>query len=367
MLVSRLRISRFRNLSFSDISLSAGVNCFLGLNGAGKTSVLEAFHVLARGRTFRASSLDVVVQSNQTQCALSLDGIESNSARRSIVFRKTRQGEISFELDGKRTNRLSQVANLLPVQLITPDCGDLLFDGPQLRRQFLDWGVFHVEHAYHDVLTRYSQALRQRNAWLKRLRVAPGPEDDPWLPVLGTLAEAIDSSRRKYAASFIPVFQRFLELLAGGLSVEIRYFRGWSSESGHHPFSDVLREGFERDVGSGFTRLGPHRADFRLTINGIAASQVVSRGQAKLVAIAMKLAQVQVLNDLCGERSTVLFDEMVAELDELKTGLVMELMHSQDCQVLLTAVELSRKLQTGLLARAKMFHVEQGMVREIPN
>jgi DNA replication and repair protein RecF len=361
VIVERFRCSHFRNISFADLELSPGLNCFLGLNGAGKTSILEALHTLSRGRSFRTSSLDSLSQFDNSEFAIGVDGIDSKGIRRGVVFRK-KTGELPrLSIDGARKTRISQVAELLPLQLIAPDCADLVMEGPAARRNFLDWGMFHVKPSFLTLSRDYSTALHQRNAWLKQSNPASTP--DPWIDAIDRLGVQITTLREEHVSALTREFIKMCAMFDIELDLRLGYFRGWGSAGGEG-LAATLASQRETDLSRGYTAAGPHRADLRIFADQNPIAQVASRGQAKLVAIALKLAQVALVNDAAAERTVVLFDELVAELDERHLEAVFATMEQLCCQVLLSAVDVSEKLQTRRLAHAKMFHVEHGVIRE---
>lgn len=361
MFVERLRCSHFRNIRFADLELSPGLNCFLGLNGAGKTSFLEALHALSRGRSFRTQALDSLIEFGFPEFAVSVEGTDSRRLRRTVVFRKQKGESPCLDVDGVRAMRASQVAALFPLQVITPDCGDLVMEGPVARRSFVDWGLFHVKPFFLKMSRDYSTALAQRNAWLKHS--ADSAEQDPWLDTVARLGTEIDTLRREQVEMLVPEFRALCAGFEIEMDLSLTFHSGW--DAGLGGLHEALNANRQIDGLRGYTAFGPHRGDIKVFANQKPASLVASRGQAKLSAIALQLAQVALLNRQSAERTIVLFDELVAELDERHVEAVFEMMDQLQCQVLLSAVEVSEKLQTRRLARAKMFHVEHGGIREI--
>ncbi len=364
MVVDCLRISSFRNIAFAEIDLGSRMNCFTGRNGAGKTSVLEALYVISRGRTFRSASLDAVIQVGNTECAVGISGNDTSQRSLAVVFRKGHRSSPLVEVDARKVQKQSQVAAVLPIQLITPDCGDLVLHGPPIRRQYIDWGVFHVKQTYHQLRRDYNNTLRQRNVWLKSVLGDAERARDPWIELLSQQASEIDQARRQYCFELEPIVSKYIDRFGIGRRIEFEYVRGWSGEDSEN-LAATLRRTEKSTLSGAITRVGPHRADFRIAVDGLPANQQLSRGQAKLVAIAMKLGQAAHLNAEGAQKTIVLFDELVSELDSQHIGVVFDLMEALECQVLLSAVEVSEKLHTQRFMHAKMFHVEHGVVREI--
>lgn len=338
---------------------------FLGGNGAGKTSVLEAIHVLGRGRSFRTGALDSLTNFSSDSFSIGADcsdariGVESR-----LAISKQRSEQISVSRDGRPVVALSELASLLPIQVITPDVGQLVVGGPRVRRQFLDWGLFHVKQDYVSLVRDYSKALKQRNLWLKANSSQKSKVGDPWLHVLVPLGLSIHEARNSYCRKLMPFVRSFLTKLNTDLEIDFQYRSGWTGETAQS-FIDCLEQDSSERVKSPQTRLGPHRADLQIIDSGRPSALTLSRGQAKLVAVAMQLGQAALLGNERSERTVVLFDELVSELDRRHVYVVFEVLRSLDCQVMLSAVELSDDLREEHLNQAAMFHVEHGNIREL--
>jgi DNA replication and repair protein RecF len=364
MTVTSVRSENFRNLATQSVRLSPGFNCFLGSNGAGKTSVLESLYVLGRGRSFRSGNLDSVINSKESHFAISAGLTDLNCSNRLVTVRKSRNSQLGASLDGSACHRMSQVAELLPLQLITPDVAELVVGPPALRRQYLDWGMFHVEHSYGALLAAYNRTLKQRNAWLKTYHRALRVKNDPWSEPLGVLADRLHEMRLDYLKLLLPQIMAFKEALRLECSVAINYHKGWIL-TGSETTSDLLRAEAAVDLKNLTTRIGPHRANLRILVAGEEASAVLSRGQSKILAIALKLAQVALLLQRQSSHTIILFDELIAELDQERTRSVLELLVSLECQALFTAVEVSGELMDWFVKRSRMFHVEHGVIKEL--
>lgn len=360
MAIRRLRLQNFRSIEFAELDLCDGFNCFLGANGAGKTTVLESLYLLGRGRSFRSSSIDVLINHEAASLSASVD-LETLSGFDSVLLNKPRRQPLSLKINGHHTQRLSDAASKLPLQLLTPEVSDLVLAGPVERRQYLDWGLFHVEHRYHVVARDYSRALKQRNTWLHDLPRARNQLIDPWAEVLQDLASELDAFRSAYCSEIFELIVDTAQSLDVGLPLEFFYFKGWKEVEGR-TLADLLQESIVGDVKLGSTKVGPHRADIQVKTRGQAASDVLSRGQAKLLAVAMKVAQVELLRRKTGNQSTVLFDELIAELDYQRANKVLEKLRRLECQVIVSSVELPDAIKKTIENRSRLFHVKQGAI-----
>jgi DNA replication and repair protein RecF len=360
MPIRRLRLQNVRNIGFADIQLGEGFNCFVGANGAGKTTALESVYLIGRGRSFRSASLDSVVQHDADKLSVFID-LQTGAAVDTILVNKQRRQPLVIQMNGQRTAKVSDVAVRLPLQLLTPDVSELVFAGPAERRRYLDWGLFHVEHRYHALARDYSRALSQRNTWLRDNYSTRDERLDPWAEVLQDLALEVDYFRQSYCLELFEMIRNTAHSLDIGIEPEFIYQKGWKSKEGVS-YAELLQESAIGDVKSGATRIGPHRADITVKSGGYDADQTLSRGQAKLVAIAMKVAQVELLRRKTGKQSTVLFDELIAELDYQRTGKVLEMLARSGCQVIISSVELPDAIKRLIGNQARLFHVKQGAI-----
>jgi len=219
-----LHIEHFRNLATQTITFTPGFNYLYGLNGAGKTAVLEAVHLLARGRSFRTSKSASLITHTQESVMVrgEMDAIDSRGV--SMGVRKNRSGVTQMRLNGQSQSRASILAQHLPIQTLLPQASELVLGPPSERRLFLDWGVFHVEQGFVETARHYRRVLAQRNAWLKTLQGRdPGIEADPWFAQLMRHGGEVSRVRADYMQRFHPIFERALTELSPKLSVHVDY------------------------------------------------------------------------------------------------------------------------------------------------
>ena len=229
MRFQRLDVQGVRNLQSISLSLSEGFNFFRGDNGAGKTALLEAVHVLCRGRSFRTPKIQTLIGHDCNELLIRATGQDEWRGAVTLGVRKDRQGQTDLRLDAKVEKRISEIARLTPLQVLLPDVADLVFGGPGERRRWLDWGTFHVKHEYLVALREFLRSLKQRNSLLKAR--ASESELGPWTHQLVEYAETVTTSRTDYLQKLIPYFLDTLERLAPELKVEASYQPGWNSQS----------------------------------------------------------------------------------------------------------------------------------------
>ncbi len=359
MYLERLEVSSFRNLTSVQIELSAGLNMLVGPNGSGKTALLEAVHVLSRGRSFRTRSTASVIKHDND--ALVVRGVlqDEHRGRLSAAISKHSNNRTELKINGEPEKRLSEVAGLLPIQLLLPNAADLLFSGPGVRRQFLDWGAFHVKPSYLPTLRDYQKVLKQRNALLRQMNGNNAREElETWTSRLVLLADQVTNLREVYMGTLKEPFNVALKALDAELELHLGYTTGWRSGLS---FADAIKESTERDLAHGATQCGPHRADIGVTTGrGVEAASELSRGQAKTVAHAMSLAQAKLTESSVGRRSLFLIDDVGAELDTQHSERFFSLLSGLNCQVIATSTLEPALLGAFSGERQKSFHVEQG-------
>lgn len=360
MRLTSLQVSGVRNLTSVSIDCVPGLNLFIGPNGAGKTAIVEAVHLLARGRSFRSATIAPVIQHGERSLIVRTLLHDESRGEIELGIEKCRDGRSALRIDGHPERRASEIARLLPIQLMLPDASSLVFGGPQGRRRFVDWGTFHVKPSYLEELRDYQRALLQRNAALriaKRSGQTMAPDLAVWTGRLIGLARNVDSSRQEYLASLFPLVSAKLRHLGLNFALDLSYNPGYRERA---TLEDCLRENYARDVRFGVTHNGPHRGDLLLSVGPERATATLSRGQAKIVASALLLAQAELTARIAGRRSLFLIDDIGAELDARHNELFFRALEATECQVFATAAtEVS--LGAAFMGPArKLFHVEHG-------
>jgi len=361
MRIERLEIAGVRNLASVLIECVPGLNAFVGDNGAGKTAILEAIHILGRGRSFRSAAIGPVIQHGMEQALIRARLADEIRGAVSVTVARQRSDRSEIRIDGRPERQLSAVARLVPIQLLLPNSSELIFGTPKERRQFLDWGMFHVEPDYIDHLRAFQQALEQRNALLRSMAFGQDSRDmGAWTEQVTKYAELVDAARRRYVARFTPAILNRLDQLSPGLPISISYRPGWRDDA---TLEVCIRESWDRDVKFGLTHCGPHRADLRVSVGSTLALTTLSRGQGKIVASAFRLAQAAVTRELSGRNSVFLIDDVGAELDSRHNSSFFGALEAMDSQVFATATNEHVLASPFAEGARRLFHVEQGSCR----
>lgn len=358
MLIRRLRLQAFRRFEEAEFLPQPGFNLITGDNGSGKTSLLESLHLLAHGRSFRGRVRDGLIR----QGAQALHAyVEWEMPPEGVLHRaglRHSGGSWEARLDGADVRQLGQLCEALAVVSFEPGSHALVDGSSEVRRRYLDWGMFHVEHGFMPEWRRYARALKQRNALLRQSGAKPQLE--AWEHELAQSGEALTQLREGYVASLQPHVERLLpELLPAAGSVALTLSPGWKRQE--LALADALLLGRERDLALGHTSLGPHRADLRFVLRDLPGRDGLSRGQAKQLALALLLAQASHLADVLGHWPVLQLDDLGSELDRHHQQRVLEVLAHTGAQVLVTGTEPPPALAAMPLPVA-MFHVEHGVV-----
>jgi DNA replication and repair protein RecF len=358
MRIVSLGIRNLRLISDLEITAFGQLNFIYGPNASGKTSLLEAIYLLGTARSFRTPNVPELLR-HGTEALQVTAKIMDHQQRTVALGLERRRDSLILRAAGRRVQRSSEFAQWLPVQIIHPDSHLLISGGPKGRRRFLDWGVFHVEPGFQAVWRRYDTALRQRNAALKTR--AGGSAERAWDPAMTDAAAAIERLRRRYLEELRQLLPDFIEPLMGALELQLEYYPGWDPG---RSLSQELVHGLARDRKRGFTCSGPHRADLVFSQGGRKASQVISRGQQKMLVIALFLAQARLLIQRTGRRCVLLLDDLAAELDRAHRQQALAILENMGVQVFITALDKEAITPSGV-AEVKRFHVEHGRLAEV--
>lgn len=341
-----------RCIERAEFELHGAQNLIWGTNGSGKTSLLEAIFILGRGRSFRTRNTERVIRHGQRQ--LVVFGRTLGEPERTLGVRATRAAATVAKVGGVFVTSLAELSEVFPVQVLDPGIHKLVEEGGLGRRRWLDWATFHVEHGFVETWSSYRRALQQRNAALR----ADADQAFAWEPELSRWGESLAELRRRTLERIQPSWAATIAALTH-LPVELKYAQGWPRES---TLGEALRASRAKDQARGMTQCGPHRDDVHVRLEGLPARQVASRGQQKLIGVAMILAQIRMLRSDLKATPTLLLDDPAAELDDEHLGAFIEQVRALQCQLVMTSLRPDRGI---FGAPDRMFHVEQGRVTPV--
>ena len=364
MHIVRVALNRVRRFDSVEFSPRPGINLITGDNGAGKTSILEALHLMAYARSFRGRVRDGLVQKGADGLDVFVEweeqaapGGDAGVRRRAGLAHNGQSWR--GRLDGEDVSQLGVLCAALAVVTFEPGSHALVSGSSESRRRFLDWGLFHVEPDFLSLWRRYSRALKQRNALLKS--GAGGGMLDPWDHELAETGTALTSHRQHYLDRLQERAGQIACEIAPSLELHALELQpGWRRQE--MGLADALLLARERDRLAGHTSVGPHRADWNVQFAQIPGREALSRGQAKLTALACLLAQA---GDHAAERGdwpVIALDDLASELDGPHQQRVLEHLQRTPAQVFITATEPPALLEEWS-STCTRFHVEHAAIQ----
>jgi len=364
-----LKIHNGRNLKEFNFSPHPRLNIISGANGVGKTTILESIYILLRARTFRTNKFKSFIHYQQNNCTI----FSRFSSLKNEIFTLgiSRSKDISqpiIHLNAQKIHSLSSITNLVVLAIITPESFSLLDSGPAIRRKFIDWGVFHVEHSFLINWQNYKKILKNRNTLLSKfssefrnshkLSSQQRKLINCWSSQLIVLNNKLDNLRDKQLIRISPYFKEYLDLFSKQLANEINlsFYRGWSKDIN---YTEYLQKKINEDIIAGYTRYGTHRSELKITINNMMAKDVLSRGQKKIVIICLILAQFRYLMESDSTRlhNLLLLDDMDSELDSSNLQILFKILASLKCQVISTTTD-EKRYNFIDKEKYKVFHVK---------
>jgi DNA replication and repair protein RecF len=328
--VSRLQVTDFRCLQSADLQPDPQFTLISGPNASGKTSLLEAIYVLGRGRSFRTRRLEHLTRHGVERFVV-FGEVETSTRRVPMGVEGSRKG-IRAQIDGDKPASLAELALFLPVQIIDPEVHHLIDEGPSRRRRYLDWGVFHVEQSFVGHWQRYQLVLKQRNAALKARQ--PRAVVSVWDSDLLRSGELLGEARARYVSLLSPSAGAIGRKLLG-MELSLSYRHGWLKGQS---MAEALQQSWSHDLETGATQVGPHRAELGIRLDGMPVRDRISRGQQKLLAAALLIAQLKLFPEASPVQPTLLLDDPAAELDDERLANLIREVSSQSVQLIITTL-----------------------------
>ena len=357
MALQSLLVQNLRIIEQLDVSFAADANLFIGENGAGKTSILEAIDILSRGRSFRERRTTPLLRKDTEELIVSGKVNSTEQTTQLGVQKSSRQ--TTLHCNQEKVASISMHASYLPVLSMHPDTHQLIQGSGLQRRNYLDWSAFHVKPLFLQNWREYSKCLRQRNVALRNN--ASEGELLIWTKQLSTMGEKVNIARSEIFQEISPIFSEFVSILLPECEISLNYHRGWPEELS---LEAALLEVYNQELLNKTTRCGPHRADLKIFLNQQEAAAAASRGQQKLIAASLLLAQIDHIQCYSEQKCVVLLDDIRAELDQQHANALISALQTLGCQVFITAIELDQINLNGW-EDTKVFHVKQGVCNPV--
>lgn len=311
-MITDLRLQQFRSFNDASFELSKGVNIVVGPNASGKTNLLEAVLVLARGVSYRARDAELIQFSKPWA---RLDGHSEVSGQRTVKIVSEPEPSKTYEVNSKAFKRLTQ-AHSLPVVVFEPNHLQMLTGSPERRRDYLDDLLEQTMAGYSTIRRQYRRTLAQRNNLLKQPRTT-GEQLFPWDVRLSQLGGQVARARSQLVNTInqgLPSLYR--QLSQSKAKVVANYDTTYPIDSYESQLLKRLESHRSEDLIRGFTSSGPHREDLLITFDGHPIQEVASRGEVRTTVLALKIIELKLLEAARdGQTPLLLLDDVFSELD----------------------------------------------------
>ncbi len=325
MFLKKLKLTNFKNYQETEFTFSNKINCFIGNNGAGKTNILDAIYYLSFCKSYFNSIDSQNILHETPFFAIHGSYNKNNNGGDTISCIQKRSHKKQFKLNDKEYDRLSDHIGLYPLVMISPYDRDLINEGSDVRRKFIDSVISQFDKLYLDDLINYNKALLQRNILLKKFaesRFFDQSSLEIWDEQLIKLGEKIYNTRIAFLNEFKPLFQYYFNYISNGKEkVEVIY----DSQLMEHSFKKLLEISLEKDRITRYTNVGIHKDDLSLQIENYPVKKFGSQGQQKSYVVAMKLAQFEYTKNTKGFKPVLLLDDIFDKLDDIRVKQIIQL------------------------------------------
>jgi DNA replication and repair protein RecF len=365
MYLQKLTVTNFKNYGEAGLQFSDKINCFIGDNGAGKTNLLDAIHYLSFCKSYFNPVDTQNIRHHETFFSIHGTYIKNGDNPDTIQCVQKVDHRKVFKINQKEYERLADHIGLFPLVMVSPYDRDLINEGSDIRRRYLDGVISQFDRSYLDNLINYNKALTQRNALLKYFADTHSFDIamlEIWDRQLTGYGHKIHEKRDMFLKDFIPVFQRYFEFISEGKElVAIQYV----SQLFNRDLDQLLAVSVDKDRAARFTTHGIHKDDLELQISGYPLKKFGSQGQQKSFVIAVKLAQFDYTRKIKGFKPVLLFDDIFDKLDEKRVQQIIRLVSENSFgQVFITDTQRSRieKIFGEVTIDHKLFMISEGKI-----
>ena len=342
MFLKNLQLINFKNYEEVEISLSPGINCFSGKNGSGKTNILDAVHYLSMCKSYLNSVDKQNIRFGEQFFVIQGTWLKAEQDVHIHCAVKSGSKKV-FKRNKNEYEKLADHIGQFPTVMISPYDRDLIVEGSELRRKWMDGIISQFNRRYLDDLQRYHKIIEQRNALLKNMYehgLFDRESIEVWNEQMAIVGTAIYEARKSFLEEFIPVFQSNYNFI--GLEAEEVHLE-YKSQLNTSSFDDLIKEFEKKDAFTQYSNAGIHKDDLLFTIKGHPVKKFGSQGQQKSFLIALKLAQYEWLKKHLNVNPVLMLDDIFDKLDNTRVQKLMQLVSQQHFgQVLVTDTEPQR-------------------------
>ena len=329
MYLKKISLFNYKNFSEVNFDFDNKINCFVGKNGIGKTNVLDAIFHLSYGKSyFNPLAVQNIKHGEEF---FVIEGEFEKKDRSEIVICSLKKGQKKIlKRNGKQYDKFSEHIGFIPLVIISPADIDLIVEGSETRRKFIDTVISQLDSNYLNQLIQYQKTLSQRNALLKYFALNQVFETDTlsiYNQQLDELGKIIFEKRKVFLADFVPIFNKHHQTITGSAeTVQLVY----ESQLFEKDLLQLLQESINKDRVLQYTSAGIHKDDLSFEIDHYPIKKFGSQGQQKSFLIALKLAQFEFVKKNSGENPILLFDDIFDKLDETRVGKIIEMVNNSD-------------------------------------
>jgi DNA replication and repair protein RecF len=329
LFLKRISVLNYKNFSEATFEFDHKINCFVGKNGIGKTNILDAIYHLANGKSyFNPLAVQNIKHGEEF---FVIDGeFEINNRTEQIVCSLKKGQKKTLKRNSKQYEKFSDHIGFIPLVIISPADRDLIVEGSETRRKFIDSVISQLDNFYLQKLIQYQKIISQRNALLKYFALNHVFENDTlsiYNEQLNHLGHAIFEKRKSFLADFIPIFNQFYQDITNAAEkVQLVY----QSDLFEKDTMSLLEQNITKDRALQYTSVGVHKDDLSFEIDGYPIKKFGSQGQQKSFLIALKLAQFDFVKKQSGEKPILLFDDIFDKLDEFRVSKIIEMVNNDE-------------------------------------
>lgn len=345
MYLSNIKLKNFRNYDELDLVLGKNINILMGDNAQGKTSLLEAVYVLSRGKSYKGNVLDLIYWDRDFGF---VEGtINKSNIKEDIRIHIDKSSKVTISLNGKRVNKRSVLNQKIHVVIFSPEDLKMIKEGPDFRRKFIDNSLQIIKPSYGTLLKNYNKVLFQRNNLLKSIKLGTSNSNTLgiWDEQLVRLGINIIISRVNFLKKVNSITKKIHYSLTNGQE-EMKLFylsniikNNEDLENVESVYKNLLEENVKEDIQKGYSSIGPHLDDIRVSVNDYDVKVYGSQGQQRTAALSLKLSEIDLIRSEINENPIILLDDVMSELDSKRQEKVIE--YFQSSQVLITCTEIS--------------------------
>ena len=329
MFLKKLSLFNYKNFSEASFDFDNKINCFVGKNGIGKTNVLDAIYHLSQGKSYFNPLAAQNIKHNEEFFVV--DGsFEKNDRTEQIVCSLKKGQKKILKRNGKLYEKFSEHIGLIPLVIISPADRDLIIDGSETRRKFVDSVISQLDKEYLQEIIKYQRIIVQRNALLKYFAINHTFDKETLLiynEQLNELGQKIFEKRKQFLEEFIPIFNQYYSEISSN-SEEVRLV--YQSDLYEKNILQLLEDNLAKDRALQYTSVGVHKDDLSFEIDGFPIKKFGSQGQQKSFLIALKLAQFDFVKKQSGEKPILLFDDIFDKLDETRVSKIISMVNQEE-------------------------------------